>query len=119
VIGNSIVSWLWGGFAVGDPTLNRFYALHYLLPFVIAGVVVLHIWALHVVGQNNPTGVEPKTEKDVVAFSCAVWNRIHKGDYVVLIFFGSKSNVHSAIGWSPLRIPHIQHYQKADCNLPK
>ena len=63
VIGNSIVTWLWGGFAVGDPTLNRFYALHYLLPFVIAGVVVLHIWALHVVGQNNPTGVEPKTEQ--------------------------------------------------------
>ena len=69
MIGNSIVTWLWGGFAVGDPTLNRFYALHYLLPFVIAGVVVLHIWALHVVGQNNPTGVEPKTEKDVVAFT--------------------------------------------------
>ncbi len=69
VIGNSIVTWLWGGFAVGDPTLNRFYALHYLLPFVIAGVVVLHIWALHVVGQNNPTGIEPKTEKDVVAFT--------------------------------------------------
>jgi ubiquinol-cytochrome c reductase cytochrome b/c1 subunit len=56
VIGSSIVTWLWGGFAVGDPTLNRFYSLHYLLPFVIAGVVVLHIWALHVVGQNNPTG---------------------------------------------------------------
>jgi len=69
VIGSSIVTWLWGGFAVGDPTLNRFYALHYLLPFVIAGVVVLHIWALHVVGQNNPTGVEPKTDKEVVAFT--------------------------------------------------
>ncbi len=50
----SIVTWLWGGYAVGNPTLNRFYSLHYLLPFVIAGVVVLHIWALHVVGQNNP-----------------------------------------------------------------
>jgi ubiquinol-cytochrome c reductase cytochrome b/c1 subunit len=68
-IGNSIVTWLWGGFAVGGPTLNRFYALHYLLPFVIVGVVVLHIWALHVAGQNNPTGVEPQTEKDVVAFT--------------------------------------------------
>src|ERR1700724_481845 len=68
-IGNSIVTWLWGGFAVGNPTLNRFYALHYLLPFVVAGVVVLHVWALHMVGQNNPTGVEPKTEKDTVAFT--------------------------------------------------
>jgi ubiquinol-cytochrome c reductase cytochrome b/c1 subunit len=69
VVGNSIVTWLWGGFAVGNPTLNRFYSLHYLLPFVIAGVVVLHVWALHVVGQNNPTGVEPKSDKDVVAFT--------------------------------------------------
>jgi ubiquinol-cytochrome c reductase cytochrome b/c1 subunit len=47
-VGDSIVTWLWGGFAVGNPTLNRFFSLHYLLPFVIAGVVVLHIWALHV-----------------------------------------------------------------------
>src|SRR6201996_3110619 len=69
LVGNPIVTWLWGGFAGGNPTLNRFYSLHYLLPFVIAGVVVLHIWALHVVGQNNPTGVEPKTDKDTVAFT--------------------------------------------------
>ena len=69
VVGDPIVTWLWGGYAVGNPTLNRFYSLHYLLPFVIAGVVVLHVWALHVVGQNNPTGVEPKTEKDTVAFT--------------------------------------------------
>jgi ubiquinol-cytochrome c reductase cytochrome b/c1 subunit len=68
-VGDPIVTWLWGGFAVGNPTLNRFYSLHYLLPFVIVGVVVLHIWALHMVGQNNPTGVEPKTEKDSVAFT--------------------------------------------------
>jgi len=68
-VGESIVSWLWGGYAVGNPTLNRFYSLHYLLPFVIVGVVVLHIWALHVAGQNNPTGVEPKTETDTVAFT--------------------------------------------------
>jgi len=69
VVGESIVTWLWGGYSVGNPTLNRFYALHYLLPFVIAGVVALHIWALHVVGQNNPTGIEPKSEQDTVAFT--------------------------------------------------
>ena len=68
-VGGAIVTWLWGGYAVGDPTLNRFFSLHYLLPFVIAGVVVLHIWALHVVGQNNPTGVEPKSDKDTVPFT--------------------------------------------------
>jgi ubiquinol-cytochrome c reductase cytochrome b/c1 subunit len=69
LVGESIVTWLWGGYAVGNPTLNRFYALHYLLPFVIAGVVVLHIWALHVAGQNNPAGVDAKTDKDMVPFT--------------------------------------------------
>src|SRR5262244_771240 len=68
-LGTRIVQWLWGGFAVSGTTLTRFYALHYLLPFVIAGVVGLHIWALHVVGQNNPTGIEPKTDQDTVAFT--------------------------------------------------
>jgi len=68
-VGDTIVTWLWGGYAVGNPTLNRFYSLHYLLPFVIAGVVVLHVWALHVAGQNNPTGIEVKSEKDTVAFT--------------------------------------------------
>jgi ubiquinol-cytochrome c reductase cytochrome b/c1 subunit len=68
-VGEAVVTWLWGGYAVGNPTLNRFYSLHYLLPFVIAGVVVLHVWALHVVGQNNPAGVEPKSDKDTVAFT--------------------------------------------------
>src|SRR4051794_22745607 len=67
--GESIVTLLWGGYSVGNPTLNRFFSLHYLLPFVIAGVVVLHVWALHVSGQNNPAGVEPKTEKDTVPFT--------------------------------------------------
>jgi len=68
-IGEAVVTWLWGGYSVGNPTLNRFYALHYLLPFVIAGVVGLHIWALHVVGQNNPTGIDVKSEQDTVAFT--------------------------------------------------
>ena len=68
-VGDSIVTLLWGGYSVGNPTLNRFFSLHYLLPFVIAGVVVLHVWALHVAGQNNPAGVEAKTEKDTVPFT--------------------------------------------------
>jgi ubiquinol-cytochrome c reductase cytochrome b/c1 subunit len=69
VFGESIVTWLWGGYTVGNPTLQRFFSLHYLLPFAIAGLVVLHIWALHVVGQNNPAGVDPQTEKDTVPFN--------------------------------------------------
>lgn len=69
-VGTWIVTLLWGGFAVDNPTLNRFFALHYLLPFMLAGVVGLHIWALHHVGQNNPTGVEVKNiRKDTVPFT--------------------------------------------------
>ncbi|MFM9940189.1 MAG: cytochrome bc complex cytochrome b subunit [Hyphomicrobiaceae bacterium] len=65
-LGTKIVTWLWGGYAVSGVTLNRFFSLHYLLPFVIAGVVALHIWALHVVGQNNPTGIAIKSKSDAV-----------------------------------------------------
>ena len=68
IVGESITTWLWGGFAVDNPTLNRFFSLHYLLPFVIAGVVGLHIWALHVPGNNNPTGVNVKSAEDTVPF---------------------------------------------------
>jgi ubiquinol-cytochrome c reductase cytochrome b/c1 subunit len=68
--GETIVTWLWGGYSVDNPTLNRFFSLHYLLPFMIFGVVILHVWALHVVGQNNPTGVEVKSlSKDTVPFT--------------------------------------------------
>ena len=70
LVGVSVSHWLWGGYAVGDPTLNRFFSLHYLLPFMIAGVVGLHVWALHVVGQNNPDGLDVKNaERDTVPFT--------------------------------------------------
>jgi len=68
-LGTRIVQWLWGGFSVSGATLTRFYSLHYLLPFAIAGAVGLHIWALHVVGQNNPTGLEIKTAGDALPMS--------------------------------------------------
>ncbi len=68
LIGGGIVTWLWGGFSVGQPTLNRFYAFHFLLPFIICAVVFVHVWALHVSKSNNPAGVEPKSEKDTVPF---------------------------------------------------
>ena len=67
-LGTTITTWLWGDFAVGDATLNRFFSLHYLLPFVIAGVVGLHIWALHVPGNNNPLGIDVKGPQDTVPF---------------------------------------------------
>jgi quinol-cytochrome oxidoreductase complex cytochrome b subunit len=68
IIGPPITTWLWGGFAVDNATLNRFFSLHYLLPFMIAGVVGLHIWALHVPGNGNPTGVNVKSKEDTVPF---------------------------------------------------
>jgi ubiquinol-cytochrome c reductase cytochrome b subunit len=67
-VGEPIQHWLLGGFAPDNAALNRFFSLHYLLPFVIVGVVVLHIWALHIPGSSNPTGVEVKTESDTVPF---------------------------------------------------
>ena len=67
-VGKNIVSWLWGGFSVDNPTLNRFFALHYLLPFVIVAFVLLHITTLHVHGSNNPKGVDVKSKKDTIPF---------------------------------------------------
>ena len=67
-VGESIVTFLWGGFSVDNPTLNRFFSLHYLMPFVIAGVVVLHIIALHRFGSNNPIGIDAKGPQDTISF---------------------------------------------------
>ena len=68
-VGESITNWMWGGYAVDNPTLTRFFSLHYLLPFLILGLVVLHIWALHVPGNNNPIGIDlKKPSKDTVPF---------------------------------------------------
>jgi quinol-cytochrome oxidoreductase complex cytochrome b subunit len=69
LVGESLQTWILGGPSIGNQTLQRFFSLHYLLPFMIAGAVILHIWALHVPGNNNPTGVEVQNvEKDTVPF---------------------------------------------------
>ncbi len=68
IIGEYIVTWLWGGFGVDNPTLNRFFSLHYLLPFAIAGVVILHLAALHQHGSNNPLGIDIKKKGDTIPF---------------------------------------------------
>lgn len=67
-IGEDLVIWLWGGYSVDNPTLNRFFVLHFLLPFVIVGLVLIHIVALHMHGSNNPTGVEVKSKNDSIPF---------------------------------------------------
>ena len=68
VVGEPLRIWLLGGFAPDQAALSRFFSLHYLLPFVIAGVVILHIWALHIPGSSNPTGVDVKDERDTLPF---------------------------------------------------
>ncbi|MBB5720054.1 ubiquinol-cytochrome c reductase cytochrome b subunit [Stakelama sediminis] len=68
LVGENIRIWLLGGYAPDNAALNRFFSLHYLLPFVIAGVIILHIWALHIPGSNNPEGVDVKGEQDTVPF---------------------------------------------------
>jgi quinol-cytochrome oxidoreductase complex cytochrome b subunit len=68
VVGDYIVTLLWGGFSVDNPTLNRFYALHYLLPIVIFGLVFLHMVALHTTKSNNPLGIDVKGPQDTIPF---------------------------------------------------
>ena len=68
-LGTTLVQWIWGGFSVDNATLNRLYSLHYLLPFIIVGLVGLHVWALHVPGSNNPVGIEVRSqEKETLPF---------------------------------------------------
>lgn len=88
VIGESIVYWLWGGFSVDNPTLNRFFALHYLLPFVIVGLVLLHLVALHKHGSNNPSGIEVKSDKDTIPFHPYYTLKDFVGFGVYFIIFG-------------------------------
>ena len=83
VVGESIVTLLWGGFSVDNPTLNRFFALHFLLPFVLLGLVILHTAALHVCGSNNPLGIDPKGPQDTVPFNPYV---TVKDGFAVVIF---------------------------------
>jgi ubiquinol-cytochrome c reductase cytochrome b subunit len=68
LVGEPIQTWLLGGFSPDDATLNRFFSLHFLLPFVILGVIILHVWALHIPGSSNPTGVDVQGPQDTVPF---------------------------------------------------
>jgi len=108
VVGDSITTWLWGGFAVDDPTLNRFFSLHFLLPFMIAGVVGLHIWALHVPGNNNPTGVNVKSKEDTVPFHPYYTVKDGFAIGVFLLLFGS------FVFWNPNILGHADNYIPAN-----
>ena len=84
LVGESITNWLWGGYSVDNPTLTRFFSLHYLFPFLILGLVILHIWALHVPGNNNPIGIDiKKPSNDTVPFHPYI---VIKDLFALLIF---------------------------------
>ncbi|MBP2292683.1 cytochrome b [Azospirillum rugosum] len=89
IVGDPIVTWLWGGFSVDNPTLNRFFALHFLLPFVLFALVILHTAALHVSGSNNPLGIDPKGPQDTVPFNPYVTIKDGFAVVVFLIFYAA------------------------------
>jgi ubiquinol-cytochrome c reductase cytochrome b/c1 subunit len=85
--GETIVQWLWSGFSVDNPTLNKFFSLHYLLPFIIIGLVFIHLWALHTHGSNNPLGIDVKGDKDEIPFHPYYTAKDALGVGVFLLFF--------------------------------
>ena len=107
-VGTSIVQWLWGGFSVGQPTLNRFFALHYLLPFLILGVVILHVWALHIPGSNNPLGIDVKGPQDQIPFHPYYTVKDAFGIGVAMILFAI------LIFYAPNFLGHPDNYIKAN-----
>ncbi|GAB4575759.1 MAG: cytochrome b/b6 [Rhodothalassiaceae bacterium] len=108
VVGDAIVSFLWGGFSVDEPTLRRFFSLHYLLPFVIVGVVILHIWALHLPGSNNPLGIDVKSPQDQVPFHPYYTAKDAFGVGVFLIVFSL------LIFYAPNMLGHPDNYIPAN-----
>ena len=112
-VGESIQTWLLGASAVGQPALNRFFSLHYLLPFVIAGLVIVHIWAFHHTGNNNPTGVEVRrtSKKEAEADTVPFWPYFVIKDFfalaVVLVVFWA------IVGFMPNYLGHPDNYVEA------
>ena len=107
-VGETIRIWLLGGYAPDNAALNRFFSLHYLLPFVILGVIILHIWALHIPGSSNPTGVEVKSEQDTVPFHPYYTAKDGFGLGVFLIIFAA------LLFFAPNYLGHADNYIPAN-----
>jgi len=108
IIGTAVVEWLWGGFAVDNALLNRFFALHYLFPFLIVGVVILHIVALHTHGSNNPLGIDRKGPQDSIPFHPYYTIKDLFGLSFVLTIFAA------VVFYAPDYLGHPDNYIPAD-----
>ena len=108
LIGDNIVTWLWGGFSIDNPTLNRFYSLHFLIPFIIVGVVFLHIVALHKFGSNNPTGIDQTLKQEKIPFHPYYTVKDFFGYGVFFIIFGI------FVFFLPNLLGHPENYIPAD-----
>ncbi|MGO1118744.1 cytochrome b [Rhodovibrionaceae bacterium A322] len=108
LIGENIVTFLWGGFSVDNPTLNRFFALHYLLPFVIFAVVFVHLWALHRFGSNNPLGIDAKGPQDKIPFHPYYTVKDLFGLGVFMIIFAA------VVFYAPNMMGHPDNYIEAN-----
>ena len=108
LIGDNIVTWLWGGFSIDNPTLNRFYSLHFLTPFIIVGVVFLHIVALHKFGSNNPTGIDLTLKQEKIPFHPYYTVKDFFGYGVFFIIFGI------FVFFLPNLLGHPENYIPAD-----
>ena len=107
LVGDPIRTLLWGGFSVDNPTLNRFFSLHYLLPFVIVGLVFLHIWALHVPGANNPLGIDAAPADKIPFFPYYVAKDVFALGVFILIYF-------AAVFFFPNMLGDPLNYEKAN-----
>ncbi len=108
LIGDSVTVWLWGGFAVDTPTLQRFYSLHYLLPFVIFGVMMMHIWALHTHGSSNPLGIDVKGPQDTIPFHPYYTTKDLVGFGVFLLILAF------LVFYQPVYLSHPDQFKPAD-----
>jgi len=103
------VEWIWGGFSVGNPTLNRLFSLHYMVPFVLVALVALHIWALHVVGSNNPTGIEVKdVKKETLPFHPYFTTKDMYAIALIAILFAY------FVFWVPNYLGDVVNYEEAN-----
>jgi ubiquinol-cytochrome c reductase cytochrome b subunit len=108
-LGTALVQWIWGGFSVDNPTLNRLFSLHYMVPFVLVALVALHLWALHVVGSNNPTGIEVKDAKrETIPFHPFYTTKDMFAVVVIAVLFAY------FVFWTPNYLGDVVNYEPAN-----